>query len=96
MSAMKFRHEITYDAPLDQVFAMLADAGFRRTSADAMGMVSADVTADGDRTVERFEGEAKVKVPLVGGKLESLLADLFRAGMDKEHAAGVAWLRGDH
>ena len=163
MSAMKFRHETTYDAPLDQVFAMLADPDFRRTSAEAMGVVSADVTidaagdgmtviidqvqrtegvpsfarrfagdttravqteewpdtsgatlvvttpgkpatitgrlsltADGDRTVERFEGEAKVKVPLVGGKLESLLADLFTAGMDKEHAAGVAWLKGDH
>ena len=52
------------------------------------------LTAAGGGTVETFEGEAKVKVPLIGGKLESLVADLFRAGMDKEHEAGVAWLGG--
>jgi hypothetical protein len=32
---------------------------------------------------------------LIGGKLEALVADLFKAGMDKEHAAGVAWLKGE-
>ena len=38
MSAMKFRHELSYDAPPDQVFAMLADpasaAGLRRDGGD--------------------------------------------------------------
>ena len=50
---------------------------------------------DGDGTVEVFEGEAKAKVPLIGGKLESVVADLFTSGMDKEHGAGVVWLGGN-
>jgi hypothetical protein len=49
----------------------------------------------GAGTVETFEGEVRVKVPLIGGKLEGLLAGLFKAGMDKEHDAGVAWLAGE-
>jgi uncharacterized protein YndB with AHSA1/START domain len=53
------------------------------------------LTEQDGRTTETFEGEVKVRVPLIGGKLESLVADLFRAGMDHEHTAGVAWLGGD-
>jgi uncharacterized protein YndB with AHSA1/START domain len=53
------------------------------------------LTADGTGTVETFEGEVTVKVPLIGGRLESLVGDLFTAGMDKEHTAGVAWLAGE-
>ena len=53
------------------------------------------LTADGPGTVETFEGEVKVKVPLIGGKLESLVGELFTAGMDREHTAGVAWLAGE-
>lgn len=53
------------------------------------------LTESGGRTTETFEGEIKVSVPLIGGKLESLVADLFRSGMDNEHKAGVAWLGGD-
>lgn len=159
---MKFRHEISYDAPAAEVFAMLTDPAFRRKSCDAMGVLSADIsietedsgarvvidqvqptegvpsfakkiagestraiqteewadgraatmtvrtpgkpteisgrltlTETGTTTVETFEGEAKAKVPLIGGKLESLVAELFTAGMDKEHAVGVAWLKGE-
>jgi hypothetical protein len=162
MTAMKFRHDVTYDAGVDEVYAMLADPEFRRKSCDAMGVVSADVKIDaagagmkvivdqvqrtegipsfakkfagettravqteewddhagatlvvttpgkpttitgrislaasGGSTVQAFEGEAKVKVPLIGGKLEALAADLFRDGREKEHAVGVAWLSGD-
>jgi uncharacterized protein YndB with AHSA1/START domain len=159
---MKFRHEITYDAPAAEVYAMLTDPAFRQRSCDAMGVLSADITIEphgpgatvvidqvqptegvpgfakkiagestraiqteewvdglratmtvqtpgkpteisgrltltetGTTTVESFEGESKAKVPLIGGKLEALVADLFKAGMDKEHAAGVAWLKGE-
>ena len=162
MTAMKIRHEVTYDAGVDEVYAMLADASFREKSCEAMDVVSADVkveqvgdgmkliidqvqrtegvpsfakkfagettrvvqteewddhsnatlvittpgkpstitgritlAASGNSTVQTFEGDAKVKVPLIGGKLESLLADLFREGREKEHAVGVAWLAGD-
>jgi uncharacterized protein YndB with AHSA1/START domain len=159
---MKLRHEITYDAPLADVFAMLSDPAFRKKSAEAMGVISADVsinakgagisvkidqvqptegvpsfakkfagsttravqteewdspsggtisiqtpgkptsingtlslTTSGTTTTETLDVEVKVKVPLIGGKLESLMADLVTKGMDKEHAAGVAWLGGD-
>jgi uncharacterized protein YndB with AHSA1/START domain len=161
MRGMLLRHEISYDAPLAEVFAMLSDPGFRQASADAMGVLSADVTItangegisvlidqvqptegipgfakkfagettravqteewgspaggtitietpgkptsikgtlsleeSGGRTTETLEAEVKVKVPLIGGKLESLMADLVASGMDKEQAAGVAWLEG--
>ena len=159
MRAMKLRHEISYDAPLADVFAMLSDPAFRQESAKAMGVISADVsitphgegitvridqvqpttgvpafarkfagettravqseewsspaggtisietpgkptsitgtlslTEAGGRTTETMVAEVKVKVPLIGGKLESLMADLVARGMDDEHAAGVAWL----
>ena len=158
---MLLRHEISYDAPLADVFAMLSDPGFRQASADAMGVLSADVTItpngegtsvhidqvqptegipgfakkfagettravqteewgspaggtitietpgkptsikgtlslaeSGGRTTETLEAEVKVKVPLIGGKLESLMAELVSSGVDKEQVAGVAWLEG--
>ncbi len=160
MCAMKFRHELSYDAPPDQVFAMLADPEFRRTSCEAMEVISADVQLDrdgegftlvidqlqntkdlpgfartfagestqaiqrevwlgptggnlriespgkptsatgtirleeaGSGTREVVELEIKVKVPLIGGKLEKLMAEKVAAGMDVEHAVGVAWLK---
>jgi uncharacterized protein YndB with AHSA1/START domain len=162
MCAMKFRHEIVYDAPAHDVWAMLADPAFRQKSCEAMRVVSANISVDpdgdgmrvrieqvqrtdgipsfakkfagetteaiqveewadprsatmtvttpgkptritgtlsldgdGTRTVETFEGEVKVSVPLIGGKLEGLMAELFRKGMDKEYSAGVAWLAGE-
>jgi uncharacterized protein YndB with AHSA1/START domain len=161
MPSMKLRHEISYAAPLADVYAMLADPDFRQASAAAMGVISADVTItpagegmsvlidqvqptegvpgfarkfagettravqteewgspsggtitietpgkptsikgtlsldeSGGRTTETLDVEVKVKVPLIGGKLESLMADLVSAGMDKEQVAGEAWLRG--
>lgn len=47
---------------------------------------------EGSGTVEIVELDIAVKVPLVGGKLEKLLADRIRAGMDAEHGVGVTWL----
>ena len=37
MRTMKLRHEISYDAPLADVYAMLADPDFRQASADRHG-----------------------------------------------------------
>ena len=51
---------------------------------------------EGSGTREIVELELKVKVPLVGGKLEKLLAERVRAGMDAEHGVGVRWLKGEH
>jgi hypothetical protein len=50
---------------------------------------------EGSGTVEIVELDVKIKVPLIGGKLEKLLADKVRAGMDAEHGVGVAWLKGN-
>jgi hypothetical protein len=158
---MKLCHEISYDAPLADVFAMLSDPAFRQASATATGVISADVTIvakgegisvrvdqvqptdgvpgfarkfagkttravqteewvspagasilietpgkptsikgtlslaeSGGRTTETMEVEVKVKVPLIGAKLESVMADLVAKGMDKEQVAGAAWLGG--
>ncbi len=160
MCAMRFRHELSYDAPPETVFGMLADPEFRRASCKAQGAISADVQLqrDGDGfdlvidqeqstkdlpsfartfagdstqaiqrevwsgptggtisieapgkptnatgtirlepagsgTREVVELDIKVKVPLIGGKLEKLIAEKVAAGMDVEHAVGVAWLK---
>ena len=50
--------------------------------------------ADGDGTLDTFAGEAKVRIPLVGGKLENLIASKLTEGWDNEHALGVTWLAG--
>ncbi len=160
---MKFRHELSYDAPPDQVHAMLADPEFRRQSCAAMDVISADVQLEPDPSGEGFslvidqlqntkdlpafartfagestqaiqrevwldtttgslsiespgkptsasgtirleaagagttevvELDIKVKVPLIGGRLEKLMAEKVAAGMDVEHSVGVAWLAG--
>jgi hypothetical protein len=162
MRSMKLSHTTTYDAPLDEVYAMLTDPAFRERAARASGVleVKVDVTAQGDgaqvrmeqvqpvqgvpsfatkfagettqakvvetwtsrsssdleittpgkptritggyrlseiggRTTQQFEGECKVSVPLIGGKLEKVMGDLFVEGREKEAAAGVAWLKGE-
>ena len=50
---------------------------------------------DGDGTREIVEMDLKIKVPLVGGKLEKLLAERITAGIEAEHGVGVAWLAGE-
>ena len=37
-----------------------------------------------------------MKVPLIGGRLEKLMAEKVAAGMDVEHAVGVRWLQEEH
>jgi hypothetical protein len=159
---MRFRHELVYDAPPDEVFAMLSDPGFRQKVTAAQEVVSADVdvtkqgggfrlvstqvqntaglpsiakkiagdttevviteewsgedggTIDiaapgkptsakgsitlsphGEGTRELVELEIKVKVPLIGGKLENVMAEQVKEGYLKEHEVGVAWLGGE-
>lgn len=53
------------------------------------------LTESGGVTTETMQAEAKIKVPLIGGKMESLMAELIAKGMDKEHEVGVAWLKGE-
>ena len=51
--------------------------------------------ADGAGTKEIVELEIKVKVPLIGGKLEKLMAEKVQSGMDVERQVGQTWLNRD-
>ncbi len=46
-------------------------------------------------TTELVELDVKVKVPLIGGKLEQLMVDNIDSGFDIEHQVGQAWLAGE-
>lgn len=54
------------------------------------GAITLEESAGG--TTKTFTGEVKVEVPIIGGKLEALMADLVAQGMDTERDTGVAWL----
>jgi hypothetical protein len=45
-------------------------------------------------TVETVSGDVAVKLPLVGGRLEAMIGDLFRAALTAEQRVGRAWLAG--
>lgn len=49
---------------------------------------------DGAGSTEVVELDVKVKVPLVGGKLEQLMAETIREAYDVEHSVGREWLAG--
>ena len=162
MCAVKFRHELVYDADPAAVFAMLGDPAFREKVARTHGVENATVTVTpsgagmsvvidqeqptndlpgfarafagetsraiqretwtsstsgtldieapgkptsisgtvtlqtrGGGCVEVVELEVKAKIPLVGGKIEKLLAEKLAAGMDVEREVAVAWLKGE-
>jgi uncharacterized protein YndB with AHSA1/START domain len=46
-------------------------------------------------TTQIVELDVKVKVPLVGGKLEQLLVDNIEDAYEVEHRVGQAWLAGE-
>jgi hypothetical protein len=49
---------------------------------------------EGGTTTETVEMEVKVSIPLVGGKIESLIADLLRKALRAENAVGRQYLAG--
>ena len=53
---------------------------------------TADLVASGGRTTEKVDMEVTVRIPLVGGKLESLVAQMLAEALDTEHRTGVEWL----
>ena len=59
----------------------------------ATGTVS--LVSDGSSTRHVTDLEVTVKVPLVGGKLEKLMADNIGQGLEIEQTVGAAWLEGD-
>ena len=56
---------------------------------------SIGLAQNGSGTVETVEGEIKVKIPMIGGKLEALIGDLLTAALTTEERVGKAWLAGD-
>ena len=59
----------------------------------AVGTVT--LQSDGAETKHVTDLEVTVKVPLLGGKLEQVMADNIGKGLEIEQAVGVAWLEGD-
>lgn len=147
--------ELTYDAPLEEVAAMLTDRAFRERVLERMRVLRGSVTVEGGvvtieqvqsasslpsfatrlvgdeirivqveawrtpehadvevsipgkpgemagtatlvesggRTTERVDLEVTIRLPLVGGKLEGLVADMLGKALDAEHRTGVEWL----
>ena len=158
---MRFSFEQRYDAPADEVYAMLTDRSFRERVCVTGGALEHTVTITaagdaitavvdqtlaaggipsfatkmvGDRirvvqteewsvrtaasldvvipgkparltgditlvpagtgTVEKVDGEVKVNIPFVGGKLEKLIADLVQSALRNEERVGRDWLTG--
>ena len=58
----------------------------------AAAVGSLTLAADGNRTTETVALEVTVRVPLVGGKIESVITDLLGLALDVEHEVGVEWL----
>lgn len=54
------------------------------------GTVTLRPTADGCEQV--YDGEVKVGIPLIGGKLEGLIETLMKKAFREEGRTGVAWL----
>lgn len=46
-------------------------------------------------TTETVSGDIKVKIPMLGGKLEGLIGDLLASALRTEERVGRAWLAGD-
>ena len=53
---------------------------------------SATIAPDGDGAALTVDGDIKVSIPLVGGKLEQEVARGVRAGLRVEHRRGLAYL----
>lgn len=56
---------------------------------------STSLTQSGDDVVQEIDLAVKVSIPLVGGKVEDLIAGFVTKAFDAEHKVGVKWLRGE-
>ncbi|MCW2738903.1 DUF2505 domain-containing protein [Nocardioides sp.] len=50
------------------------------------------LTEAGGTTTETVDLAVSVRIPLVGGKIEAMIADMVEHALDKEHEVGVEWL----
>lgn len=72
------------------------DADLEVTIPGKPGNLVGEVTLrpNGTGTVETVSGEIKVNIPLVGGKLEKLIADMLEKALRTENRVGDRWLAG--
>jgi hypothetical protein len=53
---------------------------------------TAELVAEGTGVVEHVDMTVKVNLPLIGGKVEGLIADMLRKALRAEHHVGQEWL----
>jgi Protein of unknown function (DUF2505) len=53
------------------------------------------LTQSGDDVVQQIDLAVKVSIPLVGGKVEDLVAGFIGKAFDAENKVGVKWLKGE-
>lgn len=53
------------------------------------------VAYDGEKTVETIDLEVTANIPIVGGKLASIITDQFVEAIEAEYVVGKAWLTGE-
>jgi hypothetical protein len=56
---------------------------------------STSLTQSGNDVVQHIDLAVKVSIPLVGGKVEDLIAGFVVKAFDAENKVGVKWLRGE-
>ena len=57
---------------------------------EAVGTLT--LAESGGTTTETVALAVTVRIPLVGGKIEGMIADMVEHALDKEHEVGVEWL----
>jgi hypothetical protein len=71
--AKTIKHDLTYDAPLEDVAAMLRDAAFREQVCDYQGVLSHEVTVQGDhvriKQVQTARGIPSFAAKFVGDEI---------------------------
>jgi hypothetical protein len=87
-NAITVKQHETWSTPLAATLDI--DAGV--PIADIKGSVS--LSDQGSHTLETVNLQVTVKVPLVGGKLESFVADMMKKALAKEYATGKSYLAG--
>ena len=55
---------------------------------------AASLVQDDGGVTEKVDMTVTVNLPLIGGKVESLIADMLRKALDSEHTVGKDWLAG--
>ena len=50
------------------------------------------LSESGGTTTETVDLAVTVRIPLVGGKIEAMFADMVNMALDREHEVGVEWL----